>query len=75
MSNDVFTLAKNLGTSVVGHVIDGFKQVTEEEFNKRIDICKGCDQYNSGQNRCNHCGCFLKVKASWNSEKCPLGKW
>lgn len=73
--NDVFTLAKNFGTSVVNHLADGMKQAPEELYNSRLDICKGCDQFDAKSTRCLNCGCFLKVKASWNSEKCPLNKW
>jgi len=75
MNNDVFTLAKNFGSSVVNHLADGMKKVDDVTFTKRIEICKSCDQYDANQNRCNNCGCFLNIKASWNSEKCPLNKW
>jgi hypothetical protein len=54
---------------------DGFKQVPEEEYNRRVDICQKCDKYDAPSHRCGQCGCFLKLKASWNSEKCPLDKW
>ena len=73
--NDIFTLAKNFTGSFANHLADGLKKSSEEEFEKRMEICRNCDQYNSEQNRCNNCGCFLKIKASWNSEKCPLNKW
>jgi len=73
--NNVVNLARNFGNSVINHIADGLKQAPEEEFNKRMNICKSCDQYDSVSIRCNNCGCFLKVKASWNSEKCPLNKW
>jgi hypothetical protein len=71
----IINLAQNFGNSVINHIADGLKQVPEEEYNKRIDICKTCDKYDAEANKCTHCGCFLKVKASWNSEKCPLSKW
>jgi hypothetical protein len=54
---------------------DGFKKVTDEDFQKRLDICKTCEYHNANTNQCNKCGCFLKIKASWNSEKCPIDKW
>lgn len=73
--SDIVNLAKNFGNSVVNHIADGLKQASEEEYNKRIDICKTCEKYDAGSNRCGQCGCFLKIKASWNSEKCPLNKW
>jgi hypothetical protein len=72
---EIFTLAKNFGHSVVNHLADGMKKVSEEEFNKRLDICKKCDKFDDKSVRCKQCGCFLNIKASWNSEKCPLGLW
>lgn len=72
---EIFTLAKNFGNSVINHLADGMKKVSEEEFAKRLDICKKCDKFDSLNTRCKECGCFLKVKASWNSEKCPLDFW
>jgi Family of unknown function (DUF6171) len=73
--SEIFNRAKSFGNSVVNHLADGMKQATEEEYNKRISICHKCDKYEAGPNRCGQCGCFLKVKAAWNSEKCPLDKW
>jgi hypothetical protein len=57
------------------HAKDGFKNVDDKIFNERIDICKSCEFYNKSYNKCNVCGCFLDIKATWNSEKCPTGKW
>lgn len=73
--SEIFNRAKSFSSSVANHMADGFKQVPEEEYNRRIDICQKCDQYDASSHRCGHCGCFLKLKASWNSEKCPLNKW
>jgi hypothetical protein len=49
--------------------------VSDETFNKRLDICKTCDKYDEMQQRCVECGCFLNEKATLSFEKCPLGKW
>ena len=73
--SDIFTLANNFGRSAYEHMKDGFKKVTDEGFQKRLDICKTCEYHNANTNQCNKCGCFLKIKASWNSEKCPIDKW
>lgn len=73
--NNVFVLAKNFGNAIINHASDGFKKVTNEEFENRLNICKGCDQFDANEERCKNCGCFLKYKAAWNSEKCPLSKW
>lgn len=67
----------NFVKSVVKHIGDGMKQVTDEEQLKRLEMCRGCEHYadNGGNARCTQCGCFLSVKTSWASEKCPIGKW
>jgi hypothetical protein len=73
--SEVFNLASNFGKAVINHAKDGFKKTDDKIFNQRIEICKSCEFYNSASNRCNRCGCFLDIKAAWNSEKCPIGKW
>jgi hypothetical protein len=73
--SEIFNRAKSFSNSVANHMADGFKQVPEEEYNRRVDICQKCDKYDAPSHRCGQCGCFLKLKASWNSEKCPLDKW
>lgn len=73
--SQVFNLAGRFGKSVFNHAKDGFKTVDSEIFEKRMSICKSCPFFNSEQVRCDKCGCFLNVKASWNSEKCPVDKW
>lgn len=73
--NDIFNLAGRLGKAAFNHAKDGFKHVDEEIYNKRIEICKSCEFYDAESNRCKSCGCYLAMKAKWNSEKCPHDKW
>ena len=73
--NDIFNLAGRLGKAAFNHAKDGFKKVDDETFNGRMDICRGCEHFNKETTQCNSCGCYLNVKAAWNSEKCPLDKW
>jgi len=44
-------------------------------FNERMEICKKCDKYDSEQQRCFECGCFLETKARIILDSCPLNKW
>ena len=57
---------------------------TQEEAERRWEICKGCpylkyDQTNPDTNkkdgRCTHCGCFMNVKVHYAVAECPIGKW
>jgi hypothetical protein len=73
--SEAFNMAGRFTKSAFNHAKDGFKKVDEETFNQRLEICKSCEFFNSESIRCGKCGCFLNIKASWNSEKCPIDKW
>ena len=75
MSHDIFVLAKNFGQSALNHLANGMKKVSDEIYNSRVEKCKTCEHYDASLHRCKNCGCFLKIKASWDSEKCPIDKW
>ena len=40
---------------------------------KRWDICQGCEFLND--NKCDKCGCFMKIKTRVATARCPVGKW
>lgn len=51
--------------------------VSQEEYDRRLTICRSCPEYQPCGPRCRKCGCFLQVKARLESEsgQCPLKKW
>jgi len=49
--------------------------VDDEEFERRMDLCRACPLYDKKQNRCRKCGCRLKGKARFKAGKCPIQKW
>jgi len=53
----------------------GALEVSDEVKKQRLDICRGCNKYDSDQVRCIECGCFLESKASFALNSCPIGKW
>ncbi len=69
----ILTQTKNFIKSLLNHVAGGAKMVDDAEFDRRMNICKGCDRLQN--DRCLECGCFVEVKARWSSEECPLKKW
>jgi len=72
MTRNLASTAKNVIQSVAaGNPMN----VSEEEANRRKNICEGCNFYNKPQQRCTKCGCFLAVKAYLRAANCPLGKW
>ena len=45
----------------------------EEVLKMRWDLCTGCEFLND--NKCEKCGCFMKVKHKLAMASCPEGKW
>ena len=45
----------------------------EEILKMRWDLCSSCEFLNN--NKCDKCGCFMKVKHKLKIAKCPEGKW
>ena len=45
----------------------------EEVIKMRWDLCTGCEFLND--NKCDKCGCFMKVKHKLAMASCPIGKW
>ena len=45
----------------------------EEVLKMRWDICSSCEFLNN--NKCDKCGCFMKVKHKLAMASCPIGKW
>ena len=41
----------------------------EEEYKKRLDICKECDNLINGM--CKICGCFVEMRAAIKKNYCP----
>ena len=70
----------NFSRAVFGFVKSGCKVVSEDEFKRRLEICRSCDLWDEtarrGMGKCKHfkCGC-TKVKHWMEISKCPLGKW
>ena len=57
---------------------NGFKCVSHEDYEKRLETCRGCERWSGealfGLGRCGKCGCS-GVKLYMDTEKCPLNKW
>lgn len=64
---------KNFAKSALTHVASGLAEVSDEEREKRLAICRACDAYMDG--RCGECGCILSIKSKWLTSTCPRGLW
>jgi len=71
----IMALTGHFALAVANHTKNNVKYVTKEKLEKRLIDCVNCDFLHKG--RCLHrkCGCRIWVKAKWESEKCPIGKW
>lgn len=57
--------------------VRNLKLTTEEEYDRRISICKGCEDYQFGTT-CRWCGCLMAIKTKLTAARCPApqgSKW
>ncbi len=70
------TWKKNLGTTRPWDIINPQKEkVSEDESNRRLDICKQCPELIQVTNQCKKCGCIMPIKVKLKEAVCPIGKW
>jgi len=74
-SPSFFEKVANFAEALIDHAKTGFENVSEEEKNKRMEICKTCDKFDKSTETCNLCGCHCNRKTAWKSSECPLKKW
>jgi len=70
--------AKNFVKSAMKHMATGMSLVPKSTQAQRLFICESCEFYDKSNPKnpsCKKCGCFLNIKTSWASEKCPIDKW
>jgi len=48
---------------------------TEEESDRRYEICKSCPELLQTTKQCKQCGCFMIMKSKLNDATCPIKKW
>jgi len=53
----------------------GFPMATDEEKERRAEICSTCPSLRKEEYRCGECGCYLKLKIPMETSTCPLSKW
>lgn len=48
-------------------------RVEEEEYERRLSLCKECDLLNAGT--CGACGCYVELRAAAKRGHCPYKRW
>ncbi|MCR5581264.1 MAG: DUF6171 family protein [Pseudobutyrivibrio sp.] len=47
--------------------------VTDEEYERRLQVCTTCDKLNEGT--CMSCGCYVELRAAAKVSHCPNKAW
>jgi len=71
----VFQQMGNLSAAAFKFVSAGMPKVGRDIFNKRIETCESCEEFNKEERMCKKCDCYIDIKAAWATEQCPLNKW
>ena len=61
--------------AAVKHAAAGFPMASDEEKERRAEICSTCPSLRKEEYRCGECGCFLKFKIAMQTSTCPINKW
>lgn len=48
-------------------------QVPDEEYERRLAICRECEKLNEGT--CLACGCYVELRAAMKAAHCSRKKW
>lgn len=65
----------------MGEQVDPFdilnkkNHTTQEEHDRRYEICKGCEFLFKPSRTCKKCYCFMPLKSWLEKADCPIGKW
>lgn len=69
---------ENFKESMSRWVDAGLPVISDEEFDRRLSICRSCEFWKEGGNlylgKCEKCGC-TKFKLKLATESCPIGNW
>jgi hypothetical protein len=72
-------MANSLSESMIGWAKSGFHNVTTEQLESRMLICKSCEFWEesgfAGTGKCKQCGCSTQAKLRMATSKCPIDKW
>ncbi len=53
--------------------MDPQERTGEEEYERRLGICKNCDLLLDGM--CRACGCYVELRAVSKEQECPYEHW
>ena len=67
----MWQMAKNFSKELAKYVAEGAPNVSQEDYEGRLDACAACPHLLKEKMRCGLCGCMLETKARWRTTTCP----
>lgn len=67
----LITMAKNFSKDLAKYVAAGAPNVSEKDYEDRLDACSKCVYFIEDRVRCGKCGCLIEHKAKWKTAICP----
>lgn len=64
-------MAKNFSTDLAKYIAEGQPNVSQEDYEARLEACNTCPHLARAKKRCTLCGCYLEEKAKWRTAICP----
>jgi len=64
-------MMKSFSKELASFVKEGMPNVSEQDYQDRLDTCFKCEHFLEELNRCGKCGCLVEFKAKWKTTKCP----
>lgn len=64
----------NFARSLARHAAAGFPITPAARKAARLAACRACPKLRP-DGSCGSCGCVVEVKAAWDRESCPDGRW
>lgn len=62
--------ALNFAKAAAKYAASGCKNVSTDEYVRRLEICASCEKLDAKSMSCNECGCYVKLKCLWATENC-----
>jgi hypothetical protein len=68
---NIFQMIGNFAKASAKYAASGFKPVTEDQYVERLQACSTCPHLKEENMTCGICGCYIEVKAGWQTSECP----
>ena len=67
----IFQMLRSFTSELTTYVKNGAPNVSEENYELRLDACRSCEHLDEKLMRCKLCGCLIQNKAKWKTTTCP----